>query len=191
MSLRSLLQTAIRPSATRSAVWLWAKSLLNAAVFFGVFLLALPWAAHRLLPVRLPLPGAVQTWAAGSLALAGLGIWIACLDAFSRRGAGTPLAADAPRHLVTTGLFSVVRNPLMAGELAVVWAEFLHFASLGIALYAAGLSAAAHWLVVYVEEPELLERFGDRYAEYRRRVPRWIPRLAPRGGSRQEHSAES
>jgi protein-S-isoprenylcysteine O-methyltransferase Ste14 len=78
----------------------------------------------------------------------------------------------------------------MAGELAVVWAEFLHFASLGLALYAAGLSAAAHWLVVYVEEPELLERFGDRYAEYRRRVPRWIPGLAPRGGSRQEHRAE-
>jgi protein-S-isoprenylcysteine O-methyltransferase Ste14 len=179
--MRSLLQRAIRPSRTQGVGRLWAKSLLNAALFFGVFMVALPWAAHRLLPIPVALPAAVQTWIAATLALAGLAIWIACLDAFSRLGGGTPLAADAPRHLVTTGIFSWLRNPLMVGELAVVWAEFLHFGSLGIGLYAAALTAAAHLLVVHIEEPELLARFGDGYTEYRSRVPRWVPRLATRG----------
>jgi protein-S-isoprenylcysteine O-methyltransferase Ste14 len=33
-----------------------------------------------------------------------------------------------------------------------------------------------------VEEPGLVERFGDEYRRYRRNVPRWIPRLRPWAG---------
>jgi protein-S-isoprenylcysteine O-methyltransferase Ste14 len=33
----------------------------------------------------------------------------------------------------------------------------------------------AHLLVVRVEEPELRDRFGARYEEYCRQVPRWLP----------------
>jgi protein-S-isoprenylcysteine O-methyltransferase Ste14 len=30
-----------------------------------------------------------------------------------------------------------------------------------------------------VEEPGLVKRFGKEYEEYRRHVPRWLPRLEP------------
>jgi len=166
----------IRPSSTRSSLALWAKSLLNALLFFGIFMVLLPWASHQLLPASLPLPAGVRTWLGAILFIAGLALWIPCLDAFSRHGKGTPLPLDAPRNLVTSGLFGVVRNPIMAGELMVIWGEAVYFASAGILVYASVMSVAGHLMVVYVEEPELRQRFGESYQAYCRSVPRWLPR---------------
>jgi len=77
-----------------------------------------------------------------------------------------------------------VRNPMMVGELMVIWAETVYFASAGILVYAAVMTVAAHLLVVYVEEPELRERFGESYQDYCRRVPRWLPRSVRATGRR-------
>jgi protein-S-isoprenylcysteine O-methyltransferase Ste14 len=35
----------------------------------------------------------------------------------------------------------------------------------------------AHLFVMFYEEPTLRRQFGESYDEYRRRVPRWIPKL--------------
>lgn len=174
--LQQWLRTIIRPSATRSVVALWGKSLLNAVLFLALFMVGLPWLAHRLLALTLPIPAGPRVVSAVVLAVTGVAIWLGCLDSFSRYGKGTPLAMDAPRYLVTGGLFAFMRNPIMAAELLVIWAEALYFASGGIALYAMTISLVAHLLVVYVEEPELRERFGVRYDEYCHNVPRWLPR---------------
>lgn len=180
MTVREALQRAIRPSTTRSTSALWLKSLLNAVLFFALFMLALPALAHRLLPLALPLPGLLRRGLAGVLAVAGVAVWLVCLDHFSRVGRGTPLPADAPSRLVTTGPFGRIRNPIMAAELLVIWAVSLHLASLGAVLYAAAISLIAHAAVVHVEEPELRARFGASYESYCRRVPRWLPRLRAR-----------
>jgi len=184
MTWRSTLQRAIRPSTTRSTAALWAKSLLNALLFFALFMLALPWLAHHLAPQALPLPVGLRSGLAAVLALLGLAAWGVCLDTFSRAGRGTPLAADAPSRLVETGFFGHVRNPIMLGELAVIWAEALVLASVGVLLYAMAISALAHILVVAVEEPELRARFGERYEAYCRQVPRWWPKLRRRRSER-------
>ena len=170
----------IRPSTTQSAVALWLKSLLNAVLFFAVFMVALPSAAHWLLPVVLPLPPWLRAVGGGTLFVGGVVLWIACLDVFSRRGGGTPFPLDAPRHLVITGPYRVVRNPIMVGELAVIWGEALFFSSLAVLIYAAVASLAGHLVVIYVEEPELRERFGDQYDAYCRHVSRWLPKLSSR-----------
>ncbi len=165
-----------RPSTTERIGALWGKSLLNAVLFFCIFMVLLPYAAHRLLPARLDLYPGVRMWAAVFLGLIGLAIWIHGFDFFSRHGRGTPLPMDAPRHLVTSGLFGVIRNPIIAGELMVIWAEALYLASLGLFVYAVLISLAGQLVVVYVEEPELRERFGETYEAYCREVPRWFPR---------------
>ena len=184
MSARSRPRWArIRPSTTRSTSALWAKSLLNAVLFFALFMVALPWGAHWLLPAALPLPPGPRTRAAALLFFGGFVFWLACLDIFSRRGRGTPLPLDAPSQLVTSGAFGWLRNPIMLGELAVIWAGVLYFASLGVLVYACILSAAAHLMVVRIEEPELRARFGERYQRYCERVPRWLPRLRSRARS--------
>ena len=180
MRVREVLQGAIRPSTTRGTRALLAKSLLNAVLFFAVFMVALPWLAHRLLSGPVFVPAFFRTCLAGGCFVAGIGIWGACLDAFSRHGRGTPLPMDAPRELVTRGPFSVVRNPIMAAEVLVIWGEALFLASLGVLLYALIITLGAHAAVRYVEEPELRKRFGARYEEYCRLVPRWVPRIRRR-----------
>jgi protein-S-isoprenylcysteine O-methyltransferase Ste14 len=181
--LTRLLRDVIRPSTRRNVSALWAMSVLNALLFFGIFMVVLPGLAHLALPWAIPIPAGLRGVPAAVLGIAGISGWIACLDAFSRHGRGTPLPADAPRHLVTTGLFALSRNPIMASELMVIWAEAWYVASLGIVLYAIAITAAAHLAVVHVEEPELAERFGEAYRRYCQEVPRWFPRLrkiAPR-----------
>jgi protein-S-isoprenylcysteine O-methyltransferase Ste14 len=170
----------VRPSTTRSPAALWGKSLLNAVLFFAIFMVLLPWGAHRLLGVAVPLPAGVGRGVGGVLFVGGVALWLRSLGIFSRVGKGTPFPLDAPRHLATTGPFAAVRNPIMLGELAVIWGEVLWYASAGILIYAALISVAAHLGVVYVEEPELRQRFGPEYDVYVRRVPRWMPRLRRR-----------
>lgn len=97
--MRTSLQRAIRPSTTQGTAALWAKSLLNAVLFFCIFMVALPGLAHYLLPLELPLPSGLRTWLAGALALVGIAGWVACLDSFSRHGRGTPFPADEEPEL--------------------------------------------------------------------------------------------
>jgi protein-S-isoprenylcysteine O-methyltransferase Ste14 len=51
------------------------------------------------------------------------------------------------------------------------------FRSLHVLVYAAVMLTIAHIFVVLYEEPTLARQFGASYEEYRRSVPRWIPRL--------------
>ncbi len=168
-----------RPSTTESTAALWAKSLLGALLFFGVFMAALPWVAHHLAPAILPVPLWIRTWGGGALFAIGVAGWIACLDAFSRQGRGTPAPPDAPSRLVTTGLFRFLRNPILASELMVLWGVALYVASAGIAIYTVAATVASHLIVIRIEEPVLRERFGESYEAYCRNVPRWFPRLRP------------
>ncbi len=170
----------VRPSTTESTGALWAKSFLQALVGFAIFIVAFPALADRLLPQALPLPFALRAVAGAVLFLGGITLWAVCLDVFSRRGRGTAFPLDAPRHLVSTGPFAVVRNPIIVGEQAVLWSAVLYLSSLGALLYAALVAIALHYIVVYVEEPELRRRFGEEYEAYCRRVPRWLPRFSSR-----------
>ena len=63
----------------------------------------------------------------------------------------------------------------MQGERLVV-GQGLLFGSGTVLVYAVGLALAFHLFVVLYEEPTLRVRFGEDYAAYGRRVPRWIPR---------------
>jgi protein-S-isoprenylcysteine O-methyltransferase Ste14 len=80
-------------------------------------------------------------------------------------------------QLVTTGPYSVVRNPLYVGN-ALMWA--------GVVLYArsAWLAVAvgfAFWLVyeriIYAEEEFLRERFGAPFLAWAAATPAFLPRL--------------
>lgn len=87
-----------------------------------------------------------------------------------RRGIAEP-SDDEP--LKTEGLHAVVRHPLYAAGLLILW---------GQALGAWGLATAA-WGSLYLvlgaraEERRLGTLLGDAYDRYRRRVPAFIPRL--------------
>jgi protein-S-isoprenylcysteine O-methyltransferase Ste14 len=107
-----------------------------------------------------------------------------CARDFAVRGRGTPNPADPPRALVVDGLYRFVRNPMYVAIVTSLLGQAAMFRSSAVVWYAAIVAAAFHLRVVLYEEPTLTELFGDSYTDYRRRVPRWIPRVALPGESR-------
>jgi protein-S-isoprenylcysteine O-methyltransferase Ste14 len=106
----------------------------------------------------------------------------AVLDSFARfalQGLGTPSPIAPTRHLVVTGLYGYVRNPMYVGVAAVVFGQALLFGSIRLLEYGLIITIAFHLFVILYEEPKLLCTFGDEYREFREHVPRWIPRLHP------------
>lgn len=106
----------------------------------------------------------------------------ALLDSFARfafQGLGTPAPIAPTRHLVVTGLYRYVRNPMYVGVAAVVFGQALLFGSIRLVEYGVIITVAFHLFVILYEEPKLLHTFGDEYREFREHVPRWIPRLQP------------
>ena len=104
----------------------------------------------------------------------------ALVSAFARfvlEGVGTPAPIAPTRHLIVGGLYRYVRNPMYIAVVSAVVGQSLALGRPGLLLYAvsAGLVMAA--FARWVEEPTLLERFGDEYQEYRRAVPGWWPRM--------------
>ncbi len=107
-----------------------------------------------------------------------------CARDFAVRGRGTPNPADPPRALVVDGLYRFVRNPMYVAIVTSLLGQAAMYRSSAVIWYALIVAAAFHLRVVLYEEPKLTELFGDSYADYRRGVPRWVPRVALRGQRR-------
>jgi protein-S-isoprenylcysteine O-methyltransferase Ste14 len=116
---------------------------------------------------------------------AGAAMYLWCAWDFAVKGMGTPAPIDAPRKLVVKGLYRFVRNPMYLSVLCLVLSQALTFFSLPILVYFVFIVACFHLFVIVYEEPHLRNVFGERYEDYCRMVPRWLPRL----GSRHARSA--
>jgi protein-S-isoprenylcysteine O-methyltransferase Ste14 len=112
----------------------------------------------------------------------GLAAW--CVNLFNVEGRGTPLPLDPPKRFVITGPYRYVRNPMMLGAFLILVGEVVIFTSWSLFLYVVVLMVLAYVFVRFWEEPELVHRFGQAYLEYRRQVPRWIPRWPTGGGGK-------
>lgn len=91
------------------------------------------------------------------------------------------LTGEGTGTLLDDGIFSRVRHPRYYGAAYGVLATALFTNYLAIYVIAAAYGPAIY-LVTILEERELVERFGEQYRDYQRRVPRLIPRR--RGDSR-------
>jgi protein-S-isoprenylcysteine O-methyltransferase Ste14 len=103
-----------------------------------------------------------------------------CIWDFARVGRGTLAPVDPPRFLVKGGLYRYVRNPMYVSVLFVVLGEALLFESRRLFVWFAAVAAAFHLFVLLYEEPNLTDRCGESYLEYKRSVPRWLPKMTPR-----------
>lgn len=93
----------------------------------------------------------------------------------SRHGGGGPGMSVPPERLVSSGPYSLIRNPMYLGHI------FFFF---GLALMWGGVA----WLVFAVhvlwfdqraraDEKHLIGLFGQPYRDYMHRVKRWVPGL--------------
>ena len=161
-----------------AAISLVLRNIAFAIVVPGAGGVYVPWLILTRNGGRLPAAGA---WYAAPLIIAGVCLYTWCAVAFGHTGRGTPGLWDAPRRVVAAGPYAYVRNPIYLAALFIVSGEAWLFLSPSLLLYAAGLAAAFHVLVVGYEEPRLRARFGEPYLAYCRAVSRWLPHR-PRPG---------
>jgi protein-S-isoprenylcysteine O-methyltransferase Ste14 len=126
--------------------------------------------------------GALQVCGAVLIALGSVGI-IDCFRRFAVEGLGTPAPGFLPGHLIVTGLYRYVRNPMYVAVTSAIVGQALIFGDLGLLEYAGVVWALFYlWIMIY-EEPTLKARFGNEYKTYCANVGRWIPRLTPWAGA--------
>lgn len=114
-----------------------------------------------------------------ALILAGLPVLIDSFARFALERLGTPAPVAPTRHLVVTGFYRHVRNPMYVAVLAIILGQALLFADVMLLAYGLAFWLACHLFVVSYEEPTLRRSFGADYDAFRANVPRWIPRLRP------------
>ena len=117
--------------------------------------------------------------AGAALAAAGVSLWAWTVRLFATVGRGTLAPWDPTQRLVVVGPYRHVRNPMISGVLAVLVGEAVALGSAVIAILAGVFLVVNHLYFVLSEEPGLEHRFGKPYREYRRHVPRWLPRRTP------------
>jgi protein-S-isoprenylcysteine O-methyltransferase Ste14 len=102
------------------------------------------------------------------------------LDSFARfalEGIGTPAPVLPTRHLVVSGLYRYVRNPMYIAVLAIIFGQGFLLGNVGVLEYGAAVWLAFHIFVLTYEEPKLTATFGPQYRTYCASVPRWLPRI--------------
>jgi protein-S-isoprenylcysteine O-methyltransferase Ste14 len=90
-------------------------------------------------------------------------------------GDGTPLPLDQTNQLVVSGPYRYVRNPMAIAGIGQGIAIAIVFVSVPILVYSFLGALVWHLVVRPFEERDMVERFGDSYADYRRNVSCWIP----------------
>lgn len=117
---------------------------------------------------------------AAALFVAGGAIYLWCVWDFAAYGRGTPAPIDAPRRLVTRGLYTLTRNPMYVGVITVILGWTVLFPSARLAVYAAALFAVFNVFIFLYEEPHLRRAFGREYEAYCAEVGRWLPAIIRR-----------
>ena len=168
---------------------LWFRFSLNDVrigwrSFFQVMVMAF------LLLIGLPFLVSVYSMSSGQYVLLQTSIWmqiifvialpslIAVVDLVDK-GQGTPFPYDPTKHLVRSGVYAYLRNPIQ-------WSFTWLFIPLALMyqsplLFFGGLVSVAY--VIGVSNPEekvsMLSRFGDDWKQYKQTVPAWYFKWRP------------
>src|SRR5215831_10614982 len=156
-------------------------AIAGSAVFLvlapGTLAVYVPWTFTRW-HVAPPLLGFLpfRMIGAGLIAL-GLPVLLDSFARFAIQGLGTPAPIAPPQHLVVSGLYRYVRNPMYVAVLSLIFGQALLFGSVSLLEYGFVVWLGFFAFVLFYEEPTLRGKFGQEYEDYCSRVGRWIPRI--------------
>jgi protein-S-isoprenylcysteine O-methyltransferase Ste14 len=105
---------------------------------------------------------------------------IGLLDSFVRfavQGVGTPAPVFPTRHLVVSGLYRYVRNPMYVAVVSTILGQGFVLGNVMLLKYGGLVWLLFHLFVLAYEEPTLRASFGSEYKVFCAEVPRWIPRF--------------
>ena len=165
-------------------------AILGSAIFLviapGIVAGYVPWRISRW-QVGAPLLGTSSFRLVGVLLIAaGLPVLLDSFARFALQGRGTPAPIFPTRHLVVSGLFRYVRNPMYVAVVSLALGQGLFFGSVRVLDYGIAVWAGFHLFVLIYEEPTLRKTYGPEYEQFCANVPRWILRLRPWRRDRQQ-----
>lgn len=139
-----------------------------------VFGLAAGIAQHLLAPDR---PASTsRKVAAAAIAAASLALDTSAMAAFRRHHTTVnPLDPARASSMVTGGAFGITRNPMYVGMAGLLTAHAVHRGGWLTPLPIAAFVLLVDRLQIPAEEAAMERNFGEEYALYRARVPRWLP----------------
>jgi protein-S-isoprenylcysteine O-methyltransferase Ste14 len=145
-------------------------------VVFGIpFLaaLAMQWILPLSFPRGLIIP--VLVLAGILLIVAGIVLVVLARRAFAEYGQPTDPGRTTTK-IVTTGAFSISRNPLYLGGVCFLLGISLAFNLPWVFIFLLPSIAACHIILIAPEEDYLAAKFGEEYREYTARMYRWLGR---------------
>jgi Putative protein-S-isoprenylcysteine methyltransferase len=113
------------------------------------------------------------------IAVAGSALFVYTVFLFKTIGYGTLAPWSPTQKLIVEGPYKYCRNPMISGVFFMLVGEGLMLYSVNILIWAVAFFLINTVYFIFVEERDLLQRFGSDYLKYKKHVPRWIPRLTP------------
>ena len=167
-------QSLFRSSST-NLTWNLIKTLVQTICIWIVALIFIPSIILDAFGAGYPPDPEAQLWI-------GLFLFVSCsllglTSAYFlvRDGGGTPLPLDQTNHLVLSGPYRYVRNPMAIAGIGQGLAIAIVFLSFPILVYSILGAFVWHLVVRPIEEQDMVKRFGDSYQDYRQSVSCWIP----------------
>lgn len=109
----------------------------------------------------------------------GLVLMIWTMTLFAQVGKGSPAPWNPINKLITDGPYAYVRNPMLLGVFLFLGGECLLFQSWALFYYLLVFIGINLVYFPLSEEKGLYKRYGSEYLEYKRNVPRFLPRFTP------------
>tara|TARA_B100000809_G_scaffold210846_1_gene214307 strand:+ start:26 stop:886 length:861 start_codon:yes stop_codon:yes gene_type:complete len=168
-------QAFFRTSQSKSFATNALKTLIQVVCIWILALVLIPYVLlDSFNALALPEPG--FTMLAGIALLSGFSLLGLTSSFFMvRDGDGTPLPLDQTNRLVVSGPYRFVRNPMAIAGIGQGLAIALFFQSIPVLVYSLLGAFVWHLVVRPLEERDMVNRFGDSYSAYRKRVSCWIP----------------
>ncbi len=88
-----------------------------------------------------------------------------------------PNNQSGEQGLIMSGPFSVVRHPSYWAHTAIIIGIFLITGIIAVGVIAIIDLAITYLVTTTLEDQELVERFGNQYREYQKKVPKFFPKL--------------
>jgi len=163
--------------------------ILGSAVFLviapGTLTVYVPWLLDRWRMAPPVLGITPFRWLGVFLIALGLPVLLDSFARFAWQGFGTPAPVAPPKHLIVTGLYRYVRNPMYVAVTSLILGQGLFFGNVSVLEFGVVVWLCFHVFVLAYEEPTLRNKFGDEYKEFCANVRRWLPRIKPWAGTTQ------
>jgi len=171
-------ETIYRIATTRNKLKI-IMTPVGIILWFGLsvlFIFASLW-LDKFLPVLLNFLTPVNIFLSVPLLVIGAILALWSVYSFSR-ARGSPVPINPPRMLVTAGLYSRVRNPMVLGWVTMLLGVGLLLNSISVIFIFTPLFTLLNVLYLKtIEEKEMEKKFGRQYLKYKESVPMFIPRF--------------